>query len=82
MKKLIIILLLLSSSIIYAQDKKEEQKFGISLTGFVKTDLYYDSRQTVNIREGHFLLYPDNEKPDLNGKDISSSHSRRNVYHH
>jgi hypothetical protein len=71
MKKLIIILLLLSSSIIYAQDKKEEQKFGISLTGFVKTDLYYDSRQTVNIREGHFLLYPDNEKPDLNGKDIN-----------
>ena len=71
MKKLIIILLLLSSSIIYAQDKKEEQKFGISLTGFVKTDLYYDSRQTVNIREGHFLLYPDNEKIDLNGKDIN-----------
>ena len=55
-----------------AQEKKEEAKFGISFSGFVKTDIYYDSRQTVNIREGHFLLFPENRKPDLNGKDINA----------
>jgi hypothetical protein len=55
-----------------AQEKKEDVKFGISISGFVKTDLFYDSRQTVNIREGHFLLYPDNQKFDLIGKDINA----------
>ncbi len=54
-----------------AQEKKEEPKFGITFSGFVKTDLFYDSRQTINIREGHFLLYPDNEKPDFEGKDMN-----------
>jgi hypothetical protein len=43
-----------------AQEKKEEAKFGITVSGFVKTDIYYDSRQSVNIREVHFLLYPEN----------------------
>jgi len=66
------ILLIMLPFVANAQEKKEEPKFGISLSGFVKTDLYYDSRQTVNIREGHFLLYPENQKPDLNGKDINT----------
>jgi len=54
------------------QEKKEEPKFGISISGFVKTDIFYDSRQTVNIREGHFLLWPENKKPDLFGNDINA----------
>jgi len=54
-----------------SQEKKEEPKFGINLSGFVKTDIFYDSRQTINIREGHFTLYPDNEKLDLEGIDIN-----------
>jgi hypothetical protein len=54
-----------------AQEKKEEPKFGISFSGFVKTDIFYDTRQTVNIREGHFLLYPDNIAPDADGKDVN-----------
>ena len=54
-----------------AQDDKN--KFGISFSGFVKSDFFYDSRQTVSIREGHFLLYPaaeslDAAKTDINGK--------------
>jgi len=58
-----------------AQEKKEEPKFGISFSGFVKTDIFYDSRQTVNIREGHFLLYPDNVSTDANDKDINAKSS-------
>jgi len=34
----------------------EQSEFGIKFNGFVKTDLMYDSRQTVAAREGHFLL--------------------------
>jgi hypothetical protein len=67
-----IALMMLFPFILNAQEKKEEAKFGISFSGFVKTDINYDSRQTVNIREGHFLLYPENLKPDLNGKDINA----------
>ncbi|MFH1119983.1 MAG: hypothetical protein V1775_09165 [Bacteroidota bacterium] len=54
-----------------AQEKKDEPKFGIGFSGFVKTDIFYDTRQTVNIREGHFLLYPDNSAPDANGIDVN-----------
>ena len=72
MKYFFFVLLLTISLAIQAQEKKEEAKFGISFSGYVKTDLYFDSRQTVNIREGHFLLYPENQKLDLNGKDINA----------
>lgn len=66
-----LILLILGSQKADGQDKKEEPKFGITFSGFVKTDFFYDSRQVVSIREGHFLIYPENQKPDLNGQDIN-----------
>jgi hypothetical protein len=50
---------------------QEEKKFGINFSGFVKTDLMWDSRQTIAIRESHFLLYPAAEIPDKNGDDIN-----------
>ena len=75
MKYLILVLLVVASLTIQAQEKKEEPKFGISFSGFVKTDIFYDTRQTVNIREGHFLLYPDNIAPDANGKDVNDKSS-------
>lgn len=53
-----------------AQDA--EKLFEIKLSGFVKTDVFYDSRQTVNIREGHFMLYPDKVNLDVNGVDINA----------
>lgn len=51
---------------------QEQPKFGITFNGFVKTDVIWDSRQTVAIREGHFLLYPANEQLDKNGDDINA----------
>ncbi|MBN3036406.1 MAG: hypothetical protein JW861_12540 [Bacteroidales bacterium] len=51
---------------------QEEKKFGIQFKGFVKTDLLYDSRQTMAIREGHFLLYPLGEIPDKENNDINA----------
>lgn len=73
MKKLIFILTILCSMLVYGQEKKDPPKFGISFSGFVKTDVFYDSRQTVSIREGHFLLYPDAINPDALGKDINAT---------
>jgi hypothetical protein len=71
MKKTFLIIGLLISFIANAQDKKEEPKFGVKFSGFIKTDAFYDTRQTVNIREGNFLLYPDNILKDANQKDIN-----------
>ncbi len=55
----------------FALSQHEKSDFGISLSGFVKTDLIFDSRQTVSLREGHFLLYPANESLDKNNVDIN-----------
>lgn len=71
MKKALVPLLLcvISPLFILAQ---ETSGFGIKFSGFVKTDVFWDSRQTVSVREGHFNLYPKNKLPDLDGKDINA----------
>jgi hypothetical protein len=73
MKKLIVVFLFVFSILINAQSEK--QSFGISFSGFVKTDFIYDSRQTVSLREGHFFLYPQSENLDINGNDINAQSS-------
>lgn len=45
----------------------------LKFSGFIKTDFFYDTRQTVNLREGHFTLYPAPEKLDINGDDINDA---------
>lgn len=72
MKRIILLFLVFSSLHSLAQEKKDESKFGVSFSGFVKTDVFYDSRQTVSIREGHFSLYPQPENLDINGVDINA----------
>lgn len=68
----IILLALLSS---HADAQNETKSFGISFSGFVKTDFIYDSRQTVNLREGHFLLYPMAESLGADGEDLNAAPS-------
>jgi hypothetical protein len=74
MKKILLIVAFYagSSLILYGQ---EESKFSVKFSGFVKTDIFWDSRQTVSVREGHFLLYPENEMLDVNGEDINDKSS-------
>ncbi len=71
MKKhlLAFLLILIFNTTIFGQ---EEPAFGIDFTGFIKTDILYDTRQTVSIREGHFLLYPLPEQKDINGDDLNA----------
>ncbi len=75
MKKILLFVLILSVFSSFAQEKKDAAKFGINFSGFVKTDIFYDTRQTVNIREGHFLLYPDNIALDANNEDVNAESS-------
>lgn len=51
------------------------QDFGIKFSGYVKNDIIYDSRQTVSIRQGHYLLYPDKKVQDENDADINAKSS-------
>ena len=59
--------------VLLAQDEK---KVSVKFYGFVQTDLIYDSRQVVAVRDGHFLLYPQKENLDATGgKDINAKAS-------
>ena len=51
---------------------QEEKKLGVEFNGIVRTDIFLDSRQTEDLREGHFLLYPKSKLLDDNGKDINA----------
>jgi hypothetical protein len=72
MKKLIFFIIMAAPLLLKAQD---ENKFGIKFTGFVKSDIFYDSRQVETIREGHFLLYPLNVSYDKDSADANAASS-------
>ncbi len=58
----------------YAQKSIDVAKTGIKLTfsGYVKNDFFWDTRQTVSAREGHFLLFPSPVVEDPDGQDINA----------
>lgn len=73
MKKCLLVILILLP--FFAISQKKEKKFKVKFSGFVKTDIFFDSRQTISVREGHFLLYPRNESVDPDGADINARSS-------
>ncbi len=62
-----------------AQDKKPETPAPpptptvVTLSGYVRADYFYDTRQTVNAREGHVVFVPASIRKDANSKDINAS---------
>jgi hypothetical protein len=74
MKQLFIITLtsLLMIARLPAQEAKKPPLFGISFSGYVNTDIFFDTRQTVMAREGQWLFYPENVRKDPDGKDINA----------
>ncbi len=42
-----------------------------TISGFIKFDGFYDTRQVVAAREGHFLLYPDSVNQNTQGDDVN-----------
>ena len=78
MKRNILTLLLLAMNILHLSAQGNDPVWGIKFTGFVKNDIFYDTRQSSasnGLREGHFYLYPDNKLNDITGKDINDNPS-------
>lgn len=60
------------------EKKPDPSTWGIKLSGFVRNDVFYDSRQVVSARpgaQGELLLYPSNLSNDVNGNDINAASS-------
>jgi hypothetical protein len=66
-----VLLLILSGQAIKAQNNDVALP-AIKFSGLIKTDVFYDSRQTVAAREGHFLLFPAARLTDADGKDVNA----------
>ncbi len=52
--------------------------FGIKFSGYVRTDVIWDSRQSSaanGLREGHFYLFPDNALYDADSIDVNANPS-------
>jgi hypothetical protein len=74
MKKIFILamLVILNLALNAQTDDKKTPLFGVHFSGLIKTDFLYDTRQTVNLREGSLLFYPEPVKPDAEGNDINA----------
>ncbi|WP_020600193.1 DcaP family trimeric outer membrane transporter [Spirosoma panaciterrae] len=50
----------------------ETPVFSVKFTGFVRNDVSWDSRQTVNLREASVDLWAKDKQLDMNGNDINA----------
>lgn len=72
------VLILLITMLTGAFAQEPAPAWGIKFSGYVKSDIFYDTRQSSasnGIREGHFYLYPDNVLPDAEGNDLNANPS-------
>lgn len=73
MKKSIAVLsFLILGAMLYAQGQTGTSPFGIKFSGYIKNDFILDTRQSVTIREGHFLLWPEPELM-MQGVDVNKN---------
>jgi len=76
MKKIIGFSLLYSLFLPNISSQDAPPAWGFKLSGFIKNDIFYDTRQTSILncsREGHFYLYPDDVLYDINGNDVNAN---------
>ena len=75
MKKIILFLIIVSFPIfaLSQETKKEDSKFGLNISGFVRNDMVFNTRQVVSGRgESSFILSPKPIKLDKEGKDTNA----------
>lgn len=53
--------------------KSQKKNFDYNIYGFVRGDIYYNSRSNVEAVNGLFYLYPKDILPDTDGKDLNAS---------
>ena len=78
MKRAVILIVTLILFLPEAGAQDAGQTFGIKFSGFIKTDIFYDSRQSSasnGLREGHFYLYPDDVLYDDDMNDLNANPS-------
>lgn len=61
-----------TSTTLKTDNRRFHTSKGIEFFGFVKYDLFADTRQVVNAREGLVSIYPENRHYDAEGQDINS----------
>ena len=71
MRKIRLSFIIFTVFTLLVQAQEEKNDYGIKFSGFVKGDFFYDTRQTVSAREGHFLLWPAEKSVDAEGLDIN-----------
>jgi len=70
----IVSIILLLTIPLFAQDRNEN-KVRFDISGFVKSDIFFDSRQNVEALEGLLLIFPKDIELDENGRDINANSS-------
>ncbi|MDR3250906.1 MAG: hypothetical protein LBT42_04485 [Tannerella sp.] len=50
----------------------QKKTFDYSFYGFLRGDLYYNTRNNVEVVDGLFYLYPADVSPDADGKDLNA----------
>jgi hypothetical protein len=78
MKPTLLLITLLLLPFCRVNSQNPSKPFGVRFSGFVKTDILYDTRQSSasnGIREGHFYLYPDDVAFSADSVDINASPS-------
>jgi len=70
----LVILISIIANQSFAQEV-EEKKIDFKLSGFIRSDFYYDSRQNVEALEGLLHIYPKDINLDPNGNDLNAESS-------
>ena len=76
--KRIILLSFISVITVRAVSQEINPAWGMKISGFAKTDIFYDTRQSCasnGLREGHFFLFPDNISYDVTMNDVNANPS-------
>jgi hypothetical protein len=68
-------LVFFATTLVLSAQEKDKDDFAIKFGGFIKNDFFFDTRQTVAAREGHFLLWPAKPSYDLDGVDVNDAAS-------
>lgn len=72
-RSLLLVICLIFVVGLFAQNAdKKKSDIKLNFSGFIKNDYFWDTRQTISAREGHFLLFPANENIDPDGADINA----------
>lgn len=70
MRKLVFLLTGLLTVVLMSAQKKN---FTYKFYGFVRGDLFYNTRANMAPVDGNFYLYPLDKKPDADGKDLNAT---------